>query len=488
MSIQYSESSSGFAPINDLYTGLTVRNDITAAINTSLVSAGWTSEALNAFTVFSLTGPPTDTNTVTLAGKTYTFKTVINNGADGEVLIGVDAATTLANLGNAVNLGPGSGTAYSSATTANTFVTAGTSGIGVTAFEYNLPGVSSIIISQTIAGPPSGLTASEATSTGSLSSATINWQGYKCTSARTPAGLACKYAIYNANDANTGVRNIAMNVEETELSNSFAGGEGLFGAVSIDVRVMADAYQCFVMQNGAVGNVVGIFWCIGVPWIPTGLLPSVITGASNTSPIVITTSLAHGFTTGDLVITRGVLGNLAANVTTNAVTVLTPTTFELDGTTGDGSWTSGGWVGIIDKQIVECIWSQGTSSGFNFIRDEYQPSAYFTALNGSTQKNGSGIGTLSIGTVIRNRSNRSALAWFNGSYLVTEPLMIMGTSDVTPGVVVGQWWDAVMVRKPEAADVHTPPGSMDGKNWWNLNDNAGIDSGDFLSSFWIVIP
>jgi hypothetical protein len=65
--------------------------------------------------------------TVTTGTKTYTFETVLTN-VDGNVLIGVDAQASLANLAAAIDLGAGSGSVYAAATTANTFVSA-TSGV-----------------------------------------------------------------------------------------------------------------------------------------------------------------------------------------------------------------------------------------------------------------------------------------------------------------------------------------------------------------------
>jgi len=68
-----------------------------------------------------------------------------------------------------------------------------------------------------------------------------------------------------------------------------------------------------------------------------------VTGASNASPIVITTSAAHGLTTGDYVTVASVGGNTAAN-TSAKVVALTATTFQLFGTTGNAAYTSGGTV------------------------------------------------------------------------------------------------------------------------------------------------
>jgi hypothetical protein len=66
-----------------------------------------------------------------------------------------------------------------------------------------------------------------------------------------------------------------------------------------------------------------------------------ITAATNASPIVITTAAAHLLTTGDVVAVAQVLGNTAANGNWQ-VTVTGATTFELDGSSGNGAYTSGG--------------------------------------------------------------------------------------------------------------------------------------------------
>ena len=65
-----------------------------------------------------------------------------------------------------------------------------------------------------------------------------------------------------------------------------------------------------------------------------------VTGASNAAPIVITSS-GHHLSTGMKVTTEDIGGNTAANATTTII-VLTSDTFSLDGTTGNGAYTSGG--------------------------------------------------------------------------------------------------------------------------------------------------
>lgn len=65
-----------------------------------------------------------------------------------------------------------------------------------------------------------------------------------------------------------------------------------------------------------------------------------ITAASNATPIVVTSN-GHNLTTGTQVTVTGVGGNTGANGTF-VVTVVNSNTFSLNGSTGNGSYTSGG--------------------------------------------------------------------------------------------------------------------------------------------------
>lgn len=65
-----------------------------------------------------------------------------------------------------------------------------------------------------------------------------------------------------------------------------------------------------------------------------------ISGASNATPIVITTNSAHGFSNGHEVLIRGVLGNTAANGVWKIANVAS-TTFQLVGSVGNGAYSAG---------------------------------------------------------------------------------------------------------------------------------------------------
>jgi hypothetical protein len=76
-----------------------------------------------------------------------------------------------------------------------------------------------------------------------------------------------------------------------------------------------------------------------------------ITGAANSSPIVITTPSTAGLVNGGQVVITGVGGNTNANGTWTIGNV-TPTSFTLIGSTGNASYTSGGTWTSLDKEAA----------------------------------------------------------------------------------------------------------------------------------------
>lgn len=65
------------------------------------MASGYTLTA--ALGVFTVTGQPTDTNTIVVGGKTYTWNAVVGT-ANGSVHLGATAADSIANLHAAINL------------------------------------------------------------------------------------------------------------------------------------------------------------------------------------------------------------------------------------------------------------------------------------------------------------------------------------------------------------------------------------------------
>lgn len=77
-----------------------------------------------------------------------------------------------------------------------------------------------------------------------------------------------------------------------------------------------------------------------------------ITGATNATPIVVTTSLAHGYSTGDVIQLTGATGNTAANGIWK-VTVTNSTTFSLDDSSGNGAYGASGVISPIFCRTIK---------------------------------------------------------------------------------------------------------------------------------------
>ncbi len=86
-----------------------------------------------------------------------------------------------------------------------------------------------------------------------------------------------------------------------------------------------------------------------------------VSGATNASPIVATTATNHGVANGEWVVIEDVAGNTAANGFFEAASI-TDTTLALVGSTGNGTYTSGGILG--EFFTIAGTWTDGDLSGF----------------------------------------------------------------------------------------------------------------------------
>ncbi len=331
---------------------------------------------------------------------------------------------------------------------------------------------------QILVGAPTGVAVSETVANGSWTDSTLGYTGYVATSATTAAGLACKYYFFDALRSQLSIQCVSSDINDTYFSApTSALGQTLFNSyTNLDMRVMADKYQCFVFVNNCGGADTNAFWCLGVPFIPDNLIGLVVSNVANGGGLIqVTTSTVHGLTTGELVTMRGTAGVTGANVTNNAITVVDTLNFTLDGSTFSGTYTGGGFVGAssigqANFKVIEAIWQGGTSSSGNFIRRSLfaNGNAFWTLLNGSVQNDTSNTGSLVFATIIYSTSTSVELLWGNGSALITEPFLAFGTSATSIGPIIGQMWNAVIIRKLVTRDTSGP---IDSHTYWNLTDN-----------------
>jgi flagellin len=105
-------------------TGGTIVGEAAASV---VYTGGAFTAAVAASGTLTSSGVAANNDTVLVGTQTYTFKTVLTGGGAtaNEVLIGANAAASLQNLKDAINLTGVAGTAYGSATTINASATAG---------------------------------------------------------------------------------------------------------------------------------------------------------------------------------------------------------------------------------------------------------------------------------------------------------------------------------------------------------------------------
>jgi len=112
-----------------------------------------------------------------------------------------------------------------------------------------------------------------------------------------------------------------------------------------------------------------------------------VTGATNASPIEITTSTAHGLSSQDTVTISGVVGNTAANGTFQVVST-GANTFTLNGSTGNSAYVSGGTVYPHKLTITKAIVNE---SDLEFeVLDPTLTSSY-VVVNHNVVPNGYGL-------------------------------------------------------------------------------------------------
>ena len=141
-------------------------------------------------------------------------------------------------------------------------------------------------------------------------------------------------------------------------------------------------------------NWVAPFPCLGTPGSPclgVSTYGIAITNATNTSPIVYTTGVAHGLHNGDRVFVNDVAGNLAANTSGLPYVVTTGTTFTFQVQTlsgapvnGSGGYGGGGYVFVYANPTVP---QPSTCLGLQAVGSNVPVSSqYLASLLGQLQK------------------------------------------------------------------------------------------------------
>ncbi len=135
---------------------------------------------------------------------------------------------------------------------------------------------------------------------------------------------------YEYSLASTGVNPTTVNIVQEPYDKSLVGNAQIIGSYDL-------LGQLYIWSTSQIN-------------LPS-VLPALITGATNATPIVITAN-GHGLTNGTSIVISEVLGNTAANGVW-IVTASSANTFTLANSVGNGGYTSGGIITINAEGVGE---------------------------------------------------------------------------------------------------------------------------------------
>jgi len=499
MSIAYA----GGTRVNALSATFTTRNALADFVKDNMVTAGWTSANRTSGARLDYTANPANTQTITLDGSVYTYKTVIINGNPREVLIGASAGDTYDNLKHAVNDdGVGEGTLYSNTTVAHATISCtsntGPGATGTVLFASLVGGLDKDFTYSTTA---TGATRKDSVGNAGPETQTRFWGGgYTLTSAITPQGLKGKVLLIDCGDTATGVELLRLqiwNQDDTMKSNVAHGmrnaisgaGDFIYGAAvpvstgaGYTFRIVANKYQAaFFRENVDPASDPESWWMGGVPFIPVFLEGKIVSAATNATPIQITTTVAHGFLNGDNVFIEGVGGNTAANGLWT-ITFVNASNFTLNTSIGNGAYTSGGRAGKIGVNIAGAVYHlyyNDNGAVTNILgRNSMLTEGGFSGVNGQFlgRDADSTLGAGSMAFIAaghgREVENDDVIWWYDGSYAVSEAFLASGISAVgTIRKIFGQVWDAIIIQR----DFNTQNSfSFDSQTWLTITLNSDL--------------
>lgn len=445
--------------------------DYLTLLTSGLAAAGWTVTTGRSYNLFGVVPTlynqtnPANNNTVTINGRVYTYKATLTGAAD-EILIGANIAATLFNTKAAWNAEAGAGTLYGTGTTVNADITA------LSIIYLNGSANSPTIVVESKSA--SAVTVTETSNLAWYNTTTTAKTLYKFVSAETPAFQ--KVTMYAAEDLLSTANTLFAYVASRDLISGVGRNATIATVTGDTMRLLANRYGFHTFEVGAFGvNGTGIF--AQVPYVPSFLAPKKVTGATNASPIVITTSAAHGYTTGDTVFTRYIQGNTAANGTFS-ITVISPTTFSLNASVGNGAFT--GTLGLVANQTPPYIeilentlfsFVTTTSNGWN---NSYSAYGAGTAglcgiIDGVAYQ---GVATPNFLFPKAANTANTAFDWVSGAGVALEPLVVYttlyGGSARAGGQLYNAWWSQ---QNTAGASTNT----ADSHTWYGVynNDAAG---------------
>lgn len=288
--------------------------------------------------------------------------------------------------------------------------------------------------------------------------------GHSLLSATTSQGLSCIVEItVNAGNCRLQAKTADGTSSHTQMTVSAAGGRIYYAILN--------RYSFWLLLPSSTTGVSGAVtaYYAGVPFLPDPVEPLIVNGATNATPIVITSTANHNLTSGDFVYIDGVGGNTAANGYFS-ITVVSPTTFSLNTSVGNGAYTSGGRIGTADR-ISRCVYSGGNING------TFASSWRATPLGSSW-----GSGCLTMNETDFNGNDQqlqlltsNAAPWRASRYTITEPYVYAPIVNGGTKNVQFQLWNTALISGTPSIAIDTTM-TFDTHNWqvYGTSSNCAI--------------
>lgn len=188
---------------------------------------------------------------------------------------------------------------------------------------------------------------------------------------RYPISYIVGLAVHVVSGASTQQAATGQEIQAAALGGKIAviygqdrvGGDVFFGPWVNPFQ--GTLYVGWGLGEGEIDSIIKAETSTGVT-VQSAIAAKAITGATNASPIVITAT-AHQRATGDSIVITGVVGNTAANGGF-VVTVIDANTLSLNGSSGNGAYTSGGVIAGTTSTVGASFAGFGGQASFNFYK------------------------------------------------------------------------------------------------------------------------
>lgn len=498
MSLQYSNTHGVRSVPADAY------DTFTEQIKIALVDLGFDADSYDARAYFRFSAQPGDGQTVLVLTTTYTFKNAIANAYD--VAIGATAGDTANNFVNAINAGPGAGTAYGNGTLQHAYVqaerTSDIMNVDVKITPRTMEGT--VAHSWTIAGttsPANVKTYSDQVFHNFGEATFLAGGGWLLRTSPTADGLVGSLLVqrYANNDY------VTLLAEGSKFTQA-PSVEGVRIEVSPSrvyiVRGCAHQFYLFLEGNYGGNEVVAFFT---VPKIEEGREPVKIQSLVNVGgEVKLVCQSVHGYLTGnsvyvDAVSIGGSYDNNINGFFAN-ITVVDALSFILDGSVfpAGGHTTGTGVVALNNVQLARAVCCAGANAQISSFRTNpfwggtsmlgpmgMQCWVNASGFNYSGQSNGSSIGAgivlplVSTPDFPSSTTDRNVpvttVQLYGGAGLIIEPrLYVQQSTTGSYPVILGQLWDTFYATNGVSAGLVKQ--NLMGRDWVNLMNSSSWGS------------